>query len=159
MTPDTSFYQFPKEVWQAVNHQAKYALLRKEYCPEESRIESLRCVFLDEETESQFGRQVWFFEASAVDPVGRRHRLYGALDFSLQYGLLQPSRAMLADEPHHRQRLLQSLASPTESQVWTNPSTKVWVRLTLASVIILSAIWLLLLAAYLMDGQPPSNVG
>lgn len=152
MTPDTSFYQFPKEVWQAVNHQAKYALLRKEYCPEESRIESLRCVYLDEETEVAYGRQVWFFEAAAVDPIGHRHRLYGALDFSLQYGLLQPSRAMLADEPHHRQRLLQSLVSPVDEQVWGTPSTKVWVRLTIASVIILSAIWLLSLAAYLMDG-------
>jgi hypothetical protein len=149
--PETSFYQFSKEVWQAVNHQAKYALMRKDYCPEESRIDSLRCVFLDEESEIEYGRQVWFFEASGIDPVGRRHRLYGALDFSVQYGLLQPSKAMLADDPQHRQRLLQSLANPAESQVWANPSTKVWVRLTLASVTILSAIWMLTLAASLMN--------
>ncbi|MEZ6137371.1 MAG: hypothetical protein R3C53_20985 [Pirellulaceae bacterium] len=151
MTPDTSFYQFSKEVWQTVNHQAKYALMRKEFCPEESRIESLRCVYLDEETEREYGRQVWFFEAAGVDPVGRRHRLYGVLDFTVQYGLLQPSRAMLAEEPSHRQRLLQSLTGPVENPVWANPSTKVWVRLTLASVTILSAIWLLTLAASLMD--------
>jgi hypothetical protein len=151
MTPDASFYQFSKEVWQVVNDQAKQSLVRKEFSPEESRIESIRCVHLDEECESAFGRQIWFFEAAAADPVGRHQRLYGALDFSVEYGLLEPTRAMLMDEPHHRQRFLQSILQPRESQVWVNPSTKIWVRLTLASVIILSSIWLLYLAAYLME--------
>ncbi len=151
MKPDTSFHHFSREVWQAVNDQAMSALTRKEYSPDESRIESIRCVHLDEECDSEYGRQIWFFEASGVDPVGHRHRLYGALDFSVQYGLLEPSRAMLMSEPHHRQRFLQSVIRPSETQVWTYPSTKVWVRLTLASVIILSAIWLLTLAAYLLD--------
>ena len=150
MTPETSFHQFSREVWRAVNEQARFALLRKEFCPEESRIESLRCVYLDEETDVEFGRQIWFFEAAGVDPVGRRHRLYGALDFSVQYSLLEPTRAMLTDEPHHRQRLLQSMTRAVDSRIWGNPSTRVWVRLTLASVIILSSIWLLAVAAFLM---------
>jgi hypothetical protein len=151
MTPDASFYQFSKEVWQAVNDQAQHVLLRKEYCPEESKIESIRCVHLEEECDTSFGRQIWFFEATAVDPVGRKHRLFGALDFSVQYGLLEASRAMLMDEPQHRQRFLQSIVKPVDNQVWVNPSTKVWVRLTIASVIILSAIWLLVVAACLME--------
>lgn len=149
MKPDTSFYQFSKEVWQAVNHQAMHTLIRKEYSEENSQIESIRCVFLEEEQESDYGRQIWFFEAAGVDPVGRRHRLYGALDFAVQYGLLEPTRAMLSDEPNHRQRFLQSVTRPVDARVWVNPSTKIWVRLTLASVIILSAIWLLSLAALL----------
>ncbi|QDV27647.1 hypothetical protein [Aureliella helgolandensis] len=150
MKPDTSFYQFSREVWQAVSDQAVCALLRKEFCPEESRVDSIRCVFLDEENESNFGRQVWFFEATAVDPVGRRHRLYGALDFSVQFGLLEPTRAMLLEDAHHRQRFLDSITQPVLSPVWFNPSTKIWVRLTIASVIILSAIWVLSLAALLL---------
>ncbi|MEM7473662.1 MAG: hypothetical protein AAF483_01580 [Planctomycetota bacterium] len=151
MKQGTTSYQFSKEVWQTVNDQAMNALLRKEYCPEESRIEAISCVHLDEEAESDYGRQIWFFEASGVDPVGRRHRLYGALDFSVQYGLLEPSRAMLMSEPNHRQRFLQSVVRPIESQIWAAPSTKVWVRLTLASVIILSSIWLLSLAAWILS--------
>lgn len=151
MTPDASFYQFPKEVWHVVNDQARRSLVRKEFCPEESRVESIRCVHLEEECENEFGRQVWFFEACALDPVGRQHRLYGALDFSVQFGLLEPTRAMLMEEPHHRQRFLQSIIRPAQTQVWVNPSTKIWVRLTLASVIILSAIWLLSLSAWLLD--------
>lgn len=151
MTPDASFYQFSKEVWQTVNEQAKHTLLRKDFCLEGSRIESIRCVHLEEECEQSYGRQIWFFEASGLDPVGRKHRLYGALDFSVQYGLLEPVRAMLMDESQHRQRFLQSIMRPPAVNVWINPSTKIWVRLTLASVIILSAIWLLSLSAYLME--------
>ncbi len=151
MTPDASFYQFSKEVWELVNEQARQSLDRKEFRSEDARIESIRCVHLDEEGEFDYGRQVWFFEATAMDPVGKHHRLYGALDFSVQYALLVPMRAMLMDDPHHRQRFLHSIVKPLESQVWVTPSTKIWVRLTLASVIILSATWLLSLAACLMD--------
>lgn len=151
MKPDTTFYQFSKEVWQTVNDQAMNTLVRKEFCPEDSRIESIRCVHLDEEVDSTFGRQIWFFEAVGVDPIGRKHRLYGALDFSVQFGLLEPTRAMLMSERHHRQRFLQSVIRPSDAQVWAAPSTKVWVRLTLASVIILSSIWLLALAAWSLE--------
>ncbi len=151
MTSDASFYQFSKEVWQLVNDQARQSLVRKEFSPDDARIESVRCVHLNEEGEVTFGRQIWFFEATAFDPIGRQHRLFGALDFSVQYALLVPVRAMLMDEPQHRQRFLQSIVHPCESQVWGNPSTKVWVRLTLASVILLSATWLLMMAACLMD--------
>lgn len=153
MTPDASFYQFSKEVWQLVTDQARQSLVRKEFSPDDARIESVRCVHLEEERETEYGRQVWFFEATAVDPVGRQHRLYGALDFSVQYGLLVPMRAMLMDEPHHRQRFLRSISQPGESQLWVTTSTKVWVRLTLASVILLSAIWLLMMATALMGTQ------
>ena len=149
MTPDTAFYQFSKEVWQVVNDQARQTMLRKEFSLEESRIESLRCVHLDEEREHEYGRQIWFFEATGIDPIGKAHRLYGAMDFSVQYGLLEPARAMLLNEPHHRQRLLNTVVNPIAKQVWGSPSTRVWVRLTVVSVIILFAIWLLSLAALL----------
>lgn len=147
---EATFYQFSKEVWKVVNDQALCALARKEFCLEESKIESLRCVYLDEESEADYGRQVWFFEAFGVDFAGRKHRLYGALDFSVQFGLMEASRAMLSDEPRHRQRMLQTIVNPIRRKVWANPSTKIWVRLTLASVIILSGIWLLMLAQNLM---------
>ncbi len=150
MPPDAGFYQFSREVWETVHDHAKGAMDRKEYCPEESRIDSIRCVFLDEECESGYGRQVWFFEAAGIDPIGHRHRLFGALDFSVQYGLLEPTRAMLLGDPHHRQRFLESINRPVSSPVWAAPSTKIWVRLTLASVFILSAFWLLALSAALM---------
>lgn len=151
MSPDASYYQFSEEVRKAVNFQARHTLVRKEFCAEQSRIESVRCVDSYEESEYHYGRQVWFFEATGVDHVGRNQRVYGALEFSVQYGLLEPARAALMDDPAHRQRFLQSIIRPTQADVWANPSTKLWVRLTIASVIILSAIWLLTVASKLVE--------
>ncbi len=151
MRPDVSFLPFSKEIWQAVNKQARNALVRKEYCPEQSQIESVRCVFLDQETDDSFGRQVWFFEATAVDPVGRSHRLYGALEFSVQFGLMEPCRAALMSEPAHRQRFLHGLVEHLPVEPWASPSTRIWVRLTLASVVIISSIWVLTVAAHFLE--------
>ncbi len=58
MRPDASFHPFSKEIWQAVTNQARSALVRKEFCPEQSRVESVRCVYMTQETETSFGRQV-----------------------------------------------------------------------------------------------------
>lgn len=151
MTPESDYDLFSQEVWETVHDHASRSLARREFCPDGSTIESIRCVHFAEESDSAYGRQVWFFEAAGVDPVGRKHRLYGALDFAVEYGLLEPARAMLMDEPQHRQRFLESITRPVRSQVWAHPSTKIWVRLTLASVFILSSIWLLSLAALLQN--------
>jgi len=151
MRPDASFHPFSKEIWQAVTNQARSALVRKEFCPEQSRVESVRCVYLDQESEFNFGRQIWFFEAIGIDPVGRQHRLYGALEFSVQFGLLEPCRAALMADPTHRQRFLQGLIEPQPVEPWSAPSTRIWVRLTIASVVIVSSVWLLTLAAYLLE--------
>ncbi len=150
MTPDASFYQFSEEVWQAVNFQVRRTLARKEFCPEQSRVDSVHCEHLEDETEFNYGRQVWFFDAIGVDPVGRHQRVYGALEFAVQYGLLEPARAVLMDEPLHRQRFLQSIVRPTQADVWASPSSKLWVRLTLLSVIIASGLWLVWLGVSLM---------
>ena len=139
MKSEATSQQFSKEVWQAVSNQAADALVRKEFSAEASRIESIRCVHFEDETEACFGRQVWFFEAQGIDPLDRTHQLYGALDFSVQFGLMEPIRAILLDSPCHRQRFLQSVTQPLEARVWAAPSTKLWVRLTMASVLILSA--------------------
>lgn len=151
MRPDASFHPFSKEIWQAVTNQARNALVRKEYDPDQSRVESVRCVYLDQETDTSFGRQVWFFEAIGIDPIGRQHRLYGALEFSVQFGLLEPCRAALMADAAHRQRFLHGLIEPAPVEPWSAPSTRVWVRLTLASVVIVASIWLLTLAAYLLE--------
>lgn len=151
MRPDASFYPFSKEIWQAVNNQALQALLVEEFCPEQSRIESVRCVYLDHESEAAFGLQVWFFEATGIDPLGHEHRVYGALEFSVQFGLLEPIRAALMTDSHQRQLFLQGLMEPAKPDPWSAPSTRVWVRLTLAGVVIVSSIWLLNVVAHFLD--------
>ncbi len=63
--------------------------MSREFCPDQSKIDNLRCVHFEEEIESCYGRQLWYFEAMGVDGEQKRHRLFGALEFSVQYGLLE----------------------------------------------------------------------
>ena len=118
MSSDTSHIQFSRHIWQAVNEQARRCLLSREFCPEQSKIDNLRCVHFEEEIESCYGRQLWYFEAMGVDPIGRRHKLFGALEFSVQYGLLEACQAALFDDSDHRQRFLNAATQPIRSRIW-----------------------------------------
>jgi hypothetical protein len=149
MRPDASYQPFSKEVWQSVTNHARQTLICREYCPDQSRVEALRCVFYDSETDHNFGRQVWFFEATGLDPVGRQHLLFGALEFSVEFGLLEPVRAALTADAVQRQGFLSGFPGANPPSPWQAASTHVWVRLTVASVFILTAIWLLKVGAVL----------
>jgi hypothetical protein len=149
MTPSIDPVQFPKQIWQAVSEQARKSLLRKEFCPESSRIENLRCVHLSEETESRYGKQVWFFEAVGFDSFGRRHLLYGALELSIQYGLLEASQTALFRDIEQRQQFLNKETHLQDASPWANQSTRFWVRTTCLSVVVVSLLWLSRLAEYL----------
>jgi hypothetical protein len=141
MTTHTTQLQFPKETWQLVSDQARQCLLRREFCPEQSRIDSLRCVHYEDELDVSYGRQIWYFEASAVDPVDRRHMLYGALEMSIQYGLLVPSQAALFEHADHRQRFLQAATDTMRERVWEHASTRFWVRTATCGIIVVSLLW------------------
>ncbi|MFO0925318.1 MAG: hypothetical protein U0905_22890 [Pirellulales bacterium] len=143
MSSDAGHLQFSDHIWQTVGGQAKQCLLRREFCPEQSRIDNLRCVHFEEEAEQAYGRQLWYFEAIGIDPIGRRHMLYGALEFSIQYGLLELSQAALFEDAEHRQRFLHAATHPFRQRVWNDSSTKFWVRMTIAGVIVVSMIWAL----------------
>lgn len=140
MSSEASHLQFSPQIWQAVDGQARRCLLRREFCAEQSRIENLRCVHFEEEIDCCYGRQLWYFEAIGVDPIGRRHMLYGALDFSIQYGLLEPSQAALFEDADHRQRFLHAATQPLRQRAWEHPSTKFWVRTAIAACVTISLI-------------------
>ncbi len=150
MPSEASHLQFSHQIWQTVGEQARKCLLRREFCPEQSRIENLRCVHFEEELEDVYGRQLWYFEAIGVDSVGRRHMLYGALEFSVQYGLLESSQAALFEDPDHRQRFLYAATHPFRQRVWASPSTRFWIRMTAAGTLAISLVLVFkLLAAFL----------
>ena len=141
MVPETDPIQFPRQIWQAVSDQARQCIVEKEFCPEQSRIENLRCVHFEGETETKYGIQLWYFEAVGVDPIGRRHMLYGALDFSVQYGLLIPSQTALFEDAELRQRFLKAELEITEKSVWANSTTRFWVRTACLGVVVTAMMW------------------
>lgn len=149
MTPEADKIQFSRQIWQAASEHAHRCLTRREFCPEQSRIENLRCVHLEDESETLFGKQLWCFEAIGIDPVGRRHILYGALEFSIQYGLLEASQTAMFEDSEHRERFLQSESQPPSKLIYKYPSTRFWVGSAWCSIIGLTAIWISLLVSYI----------
>lgn len=135
MSSDTSHIQFSRHIWQAVGEQARRCLLSREFCPEQSKIDNLRCVHFEEEIESCYGRQLWYFEAVGVDNLARRQTLFGAMEFSVQYGLLEACQAALFEDADHRQKFLHAATQPIRSRIWDHAGTKFWVRMTIVGVI------------------------
>ena len=151
MTPEAQKIQFSRQIWQAASEHAHRCLTRREFCPEQSRIENLRCEFLEEEVESQFGKQLWCFEAIGIDPAGRRHILHGVLDFSIQYGLLEASQTAMFEDSEHRDKFLRDQTKPASKMVYEYPSTRFWVYAAWSGVAVLSLIWVTLLVKFLVS--------
>ncbi len=151
MTPEAHKIQFSRQIWQAASEHAHRCLTRREFCPEQSRIENLRCEFLEEEVESQFGKQLWCFEAIGIDPAGRRHILHGVLEFSIQYGLLEASQTAMFEDSEHRDKFLRDQTKPASKMVYEYPSTRFWVYAAWSGVAVLSLIWVTLLVKFLVS--------
>lgn len=149
MTPEADKIQFSRQIWQAASEHAHRCLTRREFCPDQSRIENLRCVHLVDESDSLFGRQIWCFEAIGIDQAGRRHVLYGVLEFSIQYGLLEASQTAMFEDSDHREKFLHNETKPTSKLIYNYPSTRFWVYSAWCSISILSVIWITLLIKYM----------
>lgn len=141
MAPEAHNVQFSRQIWQAVSQQAHQCLLRREFCPEQSRVENLRCVDFVQESDSLYGRQVWFFEAIGVDPVGRRHVLHGVLEFSIQYGLLEAAQAAMFEEEEARERFIAPAAYECYGYFPRHYNRRFWVWTVSALFVILSIVW------------------
>jgi hypothetical protein len=150
MTPETDKIQFSRQIWQAASEQANLCLVRRDFCPEQSRTENLRCAHLVEETETSFGLQLWFFEAIGIDLAGRRHVLYGMIEFSIQYGLLEPAQTAMFEDAEHRDDFLLREINGVTQYAYTYPSTKFWVYAAWASVAVLGSVWVAALVNFLV---------
>lgn len=151
MVPETDPIQFPRQIWQTVSDQARQCLVEKEFCAEQSRIENLRCVHFDGETETHYGVQLWYFEAIGVDPIGRRHMLYGSLDFSVQYGLLVPSQTDLFEDSELRQKRLQTEMGAIQNSIWNSNLARSWiVRTACIGIVLAATMWATIFASYML---------
>jgi len=151
MSSDASYLQFSEETWKTVTDHAQRCLWRKDFSPEQARVENLRCVFFEPETDENYGRQFWFFEAAGQDPWGKYHHLFGALEYSMQYGLMENCQAVLFEEPDHRLKSLSAATEPIADRVWSHPTTGIWVRLAVLAVLCVAIGWLFILAGYLQQ--------
>ncbi len=149
MSFETGNIHFSRKNWQAVEELAWKSILRQEFCPEQTRVDNLRCVHVEEECEDSYGRQLWYFEVAGIDGSGLRQRRFGALELSIQYGVPEPMQDQLFCDPDSRHRFLHFATSPIRNRVWESPSTRFWVRTTIAAVAVLSLIWMIRFVDYL----------
>jgi hypothetical protein len=104
MQPNTSDNQFSEHTLRQIAADARRALLRGRYCIERSQVERFRCVEDQPETEHAFGRQLWYFEGTGVDELDRRVRVYGAVEYALQFGLHELVEDGVFDATEQRDR-------------------------------------------------------
>ena len=79
-------------------------MTRARFCTDRSDVVQLRCDDDRQETEYNFGNQLWFFEGLGVDDKGRRHSVYGVVEYSLQYGLHELVEDGVFDSEYQRER-------------------------------------------------------
>lgn len=104
MRPDTSSGKFSQQTLRQVAADARRALARLGYCPDRSPVEHLRCVDAVDESETAYGRQLWFFESVGVDSAERRQRVFGGIEYSIQYGLSEPVEDGVFEDAGERDR-------------------------------------------------------
>lgn len=104
MTSHASKQQYPEQTLRQVAADCRRSLQRGCFDIEQSRVQRLRCVDDQAETDDQFGRQLWYFEGQAVASDDRRVRVYGAIEYSIQYGLHDLVEDGVFDSPEQRDR-------------------------------------------------------
>lgn len=133
MQPNTSDKQFSEEVLRQVLSDARRALVRGRYCLERSKFDHFRCVDDQPETDSRYGRQLWFFDGLGVDELDRRTRIYGAVEYSIQYGLYELVEDGVFEADEQRDRFRNVYVGSFLRPSWREPATRLLIAALIAT--------------------------
>ena len=146
MPSHTRNQQFSEQTLRQVAADCRRALQRGHYCSDHSRVERLRCIDDQPETDEEFGRQLWYFEGRAISNEERRIRVYGVIEYSIQFGLHELVEDGVFDSPDHRDRFREIYHHVPSRFCWKHPS----IRLLGAGICIVAIAYLVYVAtAYL----------
>lgn len=149
MKPQVQHFQFPRKTWQVVTEHALRELAFRESQDTTSRIENLRPFHFEEETESNYGRQIWCFESlTALGANGRRVEC-GALEFSIEYGLIELIQCRWFSNDKQRDLWIAEHLEPPSPQASSCALTRVWIYLAILSVLFLAIGWTVSLLRFL----------
>lgn len=140
MHPNTSDTKFSEQTLRQVAADARRSLLRARYCIDRSTIERFSCVDDQTETASEFGRQLWFFEGSGVDELDRRSRIYGAIEYSLQYGLHEMVEDGVFEVAEQRSRFHHVYNGHRQRSTWRHPGHR-WLLVGVLATTILFTLY------------------
>jgi hypothetical protein len=96
MSAETKAIRIPEKIMRQIRSDSQAALTRVRVYPAENEVVQLRCVDYRPETDNSFGAQLWYFDTQAVDEFADRVRVFGVLEYSIQYGAISFARRMLS---------------------------------------------------------------
>ncbi|NNE01284.1 MAG: hypothetical protein HKN47_28560 [Pirellulaceae bacterium] len=117
------------------------AILRARYCGERSEVYRLRCVDDRQETELQFGNQLWYFEALGVDHAQHCQTVFGVVEYSTQFGLNELVEDAVYVSESQREKFRRLYEREVIRPSWQQPAHR-WL---VAGLIAVTSIWLLYL--------------
>ena len=131
MGADTRTRRFSEQTIRQVRQDCNRAMIRARFCPERSEVVQLRCIDDRPESETAFGNQLWYFEASGVDEHDRRHSVYGVVEYSIQFGLLELVEDGVFDSEYQRERFRHLYEREVLKPSWRHPAHR-WLAVRLA---------------------------
>ncbi len=145
MNSHVQVIRFSEATIRQVRLDCNRAMIRARFCPQRSEILQLRCIDNRAETETEFGNQLWYFEGVGVDELDRRHRVYGVVEYSTQFGLNELVEDGVFTTENQRERFRSLYEREVQRPDWRHPGH----RLLAAAVVAVSVVWL----GYLMFGS------
>jgi hypothetical protein len=86
-----------------------------------------------------------------VSDSGRRQLIFGLMEFSIQFGLLEPVQSGLFEDASERERWIIQLSASEAAPEKTSGATKFWIWSAWISVALLGMGWSVALIRYLMQ--------
>ena len=138
MNSHAQILRFSEATIRQVRLDCNRAMIRARFCPERSEIMQLRCIDNRDETETEFGNQLWYFEGVGVDELDRRHAAFGVVEYSTQFGLNDLVEDGVFTTENQREKFRSLYEREIQKPDWRQPAH----RYLAAGVIAVSAIWL-----------------
>jgi len=147
--PQVEHIQLPRKIWQAVTEHALRELTFRESQDAASRIENLRPCHIQEETDVVYGRQMWCFESTSGQHADGKRIEFGALEFSIEYGLLELIQCCWFENDQQRDDWIYQRLTPDADSASGYGMTKVWIYLAILGVLFLAIGWTVSLLRFL----------
>jgi hypothetical protein len=104
MSAETQAIRIPEKIMRQIRSDSQAALLRARVCPGNNETVQLRCIDYRRESDTEFGAQLWYFDAQGLDDRNRKLPIYGVLEYSIQYGIHELADDGVFDSAAQRDR-------------------------------------------------------
>ncbi len=138
MSAETRARRYSERTIRQVRLDCNRAMLRARFCEDRSDVVQLRCIDDQAETDQAFGSQLWYFEGIGADTQGRRQSVFGVVEYSVQFGLLELVEDRVFESEHERERYRHRYERELLRPTWRHPGHR-WLA---AGLVMVTIVWL-----------------